>query len=140
MFLLHYLDMSLCTLLEQSEIVTQRCSIKVILQNLSNFIKQRLWYRFFPVNFAKSLQTTIFHTSVRVCFWRVRCLLKFLSVKFSKFFLWTRQKTVNHYEGTSPYIILKIPDNINGVIFQNFSWAVASENTPVNKICSKPTT
>ena len=94
-----------------------------------NFIKYRIWYRCFPMNFANvckgiPLKDKIF-TGV--------------SVRKISGFNYNRKRQIFYYEGTSSYIPLKIPECINRFNSQNSSELLLLKTSQQTKTCSKST-
>ena len=48
-------------------------------------------------------------------------------------FYYKRNRRLYFYEGTSSYILLKISERVNRIIFSGFLWVIASENTLADK-------
>ena len=123
--------------LEESEVVARKSSLKKVFLIISQISQKNICAMFsfaiklqdedlqlqiqnlvevLPVNFAKSLRTSVLQTSARAYLWRI-IFTRVSSRKTLGFYhKWNRQ--LFYYEGTLPYIPLKILEPVNRVIFR----------------------
>ena len=103
----------------------------------ATLLKQRLWRRCFPMNFAKFLRTPFFAKH----FWATASKYKEIFYAFDlknkifdgiKFQVFTINRTENYYIGIAPFITLKIK-MFRQSHFSQFLRVVEFENTPANK-------